>query len=49
MMDMPCNCPMCGEVVELNDMQTVASWHDSPLNMVCDECYYELEEAVNDD
>lgn len=41
-MNMPCNCPECGEVVELNDMVKTdgkLSYH----NMVCQDCYEELE------
>ena len=41
-MDMPCNCPECGEVVELNDMKKTTGklcYH----NLVCSDCYDELE------
>lgn len=36
-MDMPCNCPDCGEVVELNDMVRVEGRPDYS-NMVCEDC-----------
>ncbi len=41
-MDMPCNCPECGEIVELNDMHNT----DGKLcyhSMVCKYCYDDLE------
>ena len=41
-MDMPCNCPECGEVVELNDMYNTEGklcYH----SMVCEDCYENLE------
>ena len=41
-MDMPCNCPECGDVVELNDMHNT----DGKLcyhSMVCEDCYENLE------
>lgn len=41
-MDMPCNCPECGEVVELSDMMDSSDklcYH----NLVCRECFHELE------
>jgi hypothetical protein len=41
-MDMPCNCPECGDIVELNDMcQTVGKlcYH----SLVCEYCFDELE------
>ncbi len=40
---MPCNCPDCGQVVELNDMYHVEPYRLSPHNMVCEECYENLE------
>lgn len=42
-MDMLCNCPECGEVVELNDMRTVEAYKLCYHNMVCDDCYENLE------
>ncbi len=45
-MDMPCNCPDCGDVVELNDMCTVEEYKLSNHNMLCQDCYDNLE---NDD
>jgi hypothetical protein len=41
-MDMPCNCPECGDIVELNDMHTTEGklcYH----SLVCEDCYDELE------
>lgn len=42
-MDMPCNCPECGEIVELNDMIRVGSEKICYHNLVCIECYENLE------
>lgn len=42
-MDMPCNCPDCGELAELNDMRNVEPWKLSLHNLVCEECYDNLE------
>ena len=42
-MDMPCNCPDCGVLVDLNDMHHVEPWKLSNHNMVCDDCYENLE------
>ena len=42
-MDIPCNCPECGEVVELNDMRDTEDklcYH----NKVCEDCYEILED-----
>lgn len=41
-MDMPCNCPECGDVVELNDMVNT----DGKLcchSLVCEDCHENLE------
>lgn len=47
-MDMPCNCPECGQVVELNDMHNTTGkicYH----SLVCPDCYDELESDCGDD
>lgn len=42
MSDMPCTCPDCGEIVELNDMvRTVGTL--SLHALVCPDCYENLE------
>lgn len=41
-MDMPCNCPECGDIVDLNDMMRT----DGKLcyhSLVCEDCYDNLE------
>lgn len=47
-MDMPCNCPECGEVVELNDMIKVGEQFGDNVKMVCPDCYHELYEDLED-
>ena len=48
-MDMPCNCPECGELVELNDMFRVGERFGTDVKMVCRDCYYELEEEEDEE
>jgi C4-type Zn-finger protein len=45
-MDMPCNCPLCGEVVELNDMVEAPIGNDEIPDgeLICVECEYRMEE-----
>lgn len=42
-MDMPCKCPVCGEIVELNDMVKLDG-RSGYGSMVCANCAEEEEE-----
>lgn len=44
-MEMPVPCARCGEIVELNDCRTSKHYDE----LVCRECYDELEEQNNED
>ena len=41
-MHMPCNCPRCGELVELNAMKDVRDGRARSL--VCRDCWYEIKQ-----
>ncbi|MBM7070929.1 hypothetical protein JQC92_02585 [Shewanella sp. 202IG2-18] len=43
-MDMPCPCPNCGNIVEMDDM---CNHPEDFKTMVCDSCYDKLEEEMN--
>ena len=38
-----CNCPDCGDEVNINDMYSVEPCKLSLHNMVCEDCYDNLE------
>ena len=48
-MDMPCNCPECGDVVELDDMHKVGERFGFDVKMVCTDCYDKLEDESGEE
>lgn len=47
-MDMPCNCPQCNEVVELNDMYSVDN-SNCIHSMLCPDCYEQFCDEQDED